>query len=510
MARTLGIPNPEGLKAAELWMGAHPAAPCHVQEQGERTRLDLLIAAEPEVMLGSRVASEFGKKLPFLFKGLSAGSALSIQTHPDLARAREGFDRENAAGIPLDAPVRTYKDDNHKPEMTMALTPFTGLCGFRSPRVVAHLFSLLYTIDEIALFAPALSRMAEARSTGEAKAVAAGSRGGSGSAALPGMIAGESSKAGSKAEPGSGIVENPEETALEASILRELVTGLLGLVPETKSLILGTIRTRIQKARKETEAREYERSPDSQLSGACNQAHLPDSRSGDCPDLKETAFALDWVERLDSIYPLDPGILMPLVLNLILLQPGQAVFIGAGILHAYLEGTALEIMANSDNVIRGGLTPKHIDVTELVKVVRFESGMPERETALPVPGREFESAWPIHAREFRLSRLELKKGMQVSTGSNGPEILLCVQGEMKLAIKEENGGRQQSSLPGGGDDPVSAASPDPLCSPDSTRSGSAPELDFSRGMCLFLTPCGESGLMPILSGEGIVYRASVP
>jgi mannose-6-phosphate isomerase len=80
----------------------------------------------------------------------------------------------------------------------------------------------------------------------------------------------------------------------------------------------------------------------------------------------------EWVIKLYKEYQEDIGVLSPVLLNLICLKPGQAMFLFAGELHAYLDGLGIELMANSDNVLRGGLTPKHVDVPELLKVVNFE------------------------------------------------------------------------------------------------------------------------------------------
>jgi mannose-6-phosphate isomerase len=82
---------------------------------------------------------------------------------------------------------------------------------------------------------------------------------------------------------------------------------------------------------------------------------------------------LEWALRIAALHPNDPGIAVALALNLVVLEPGQALFLPAGYLHAYLEGTGVEIMASSDNVLRGGLTPKHVDVPELLDVLDFHA-----------------------------------------------------------------------------------------------------------------------------------------
>ncbi|MFC7110241.1 mannose-6-phosphate isomerase, class I [Nonomuraea rubra] len=121
--------EPTGEPQAELWMGAHPGAP----STAGGVPLNELIARDPAATLGERCAERFGPVLPYLLKVLAIKRPLSLQVHPTTAQAEAGYAAENARGIPLDDFARTYKDASHKPEMVCALTPFHGLCGFRSP-----------------------------------------------------------------------------------------------------------------------------------------------------------------------------------------------------------------------------------------------------------------------------------------------------------------------------------------------------------------------------------------
>ncbi|MFD0776904.1 mannose-6-phosphate isomerase, class I, partial [Streptomonospora algeriensis] len=130
--RLLGV-EPDGRPQAELWLGAHPGAPSTVITPRGPFSFDELIAAEPEEMLGEHTVERFGERLPFLLKVLAAEEPLSLQVHPDAARARAGFAAEEAAGIPVTAPHRNYRDPFHKPELVLALEPFEALCGFRDP-----------------------------------------------------------------------------------------------------------------------------------------------------------------------------------------------------------------------------------------------------------------------------------------------------------------------------------------------------------------------------------------
>src|SRR4051812_3985443 len=150
IAELLGRPASGGPEA-ELWIGAHPDSPSAAlapvsggrgrhrpeADDGGRLALDTLIAEDPEHHLGSASVAAFGPRLPFLLKVLAAETPLSLQVHPTLSQAREGFAREEAAGVDPAAPERNYKDAFHKPEMIFALTPFEALCGFR-PAAQSH------------------------------------------------------------------------------------------------------------------------------------------------------------------------------------------------------------------------------------------------------------------------------------------------------------------------------------------------------------------------------------
>lgn len=121
----LGV-EPTGEPQAEMWMGAHPGAPSRLDRGTGETTLSDVIAAGPERELGAAAVAKFGPRLPFLLKILAAGAPLSLQVHPDLAQAKEGYADEERRGVPIDAGHRNYKDANHKPELICALTPSTA------------------------------------------------------------------------------------------------------------------------------------------------------------------------------------------------------------------------------------------------------------------------------------------------------------------------------------------------------------------------------------------------
>ncbi len=176
-----------------------------------------------------------------------------------------------------------------------------------------------------------------------------------------------------------------------------------------------------------------------------------------------------WIIKLHEEYPDDIGILSPGFLNLIRLEPGMALFLPAGVLHSYLDGTGMEIMANSDNVLRGGLTPKHVDIPGLMKVVDFE---PQKiNTINPVKISKIEWLYPCDAEEFALSRFSLEKNAgKTPIKTKGPEILICTQGAARILQDKE-------------------------------------KMEISKGESVFI--CGSLEKYE-LAGSGILYRAFVP
>lgn len=129
-------------------------------------------------------------------------------------------------------------------------------------------------------------------------------------------------------------------------------------------------------------------------------------------------------------YPDDPGVLAAMLLNHVRLQPGEALFLGAGVPHAYLNGLSVEIMANSDNVLRCGLTPKHVDVPELLRIVRFEAADPG--ILRPEAGPDGEEVYDTPVDEFRLSRYVLSEGTAGRDLTlDTPQILLCTAGSVR-------------------------------------------------------------------------------
>jgi mannose-6-phosphate isomerase len=328
--------EPTGKPQAELWFGAHPLAPSTVD--GEP--LDKMVTHDPVRVVGEASVEAFGPRLPFLLKVIAAGQPLSLQAHPSREQAEAGFAREQAAGIPRDAPNRTYRDGWPKPELLCALGDTEALCGFREPSETYHLFERL----------------------GVASAL--------------------------------GVVEPLRDDEFPAAErLATVFARLLRLATAERSVITEVVH-----------AAELLEEPD---------------------DL--AAFARTACE-LNDYYPGDPGVLAALLMNRITLERGDALFMPPGNLHAYLSGGGVEIMANSDNVMRGGLTPKYVNVDELLAILDFTPGF----RGLITPVEESPGVWRYltPAPEFALWRLETHgEAVRVPGGTSG-RILLVTDGEL--------------------------------------------------------------------------------
>ncbi|MFM8717671.1 MAG: mannose-6-phosphate isomerase, class I, partial [Spartobacteria bacterium] len=290
----LGQPHPSSEPCAELWLGAHGGGASTIESPEGCFSLPEVIHSAPREVLGGTVAERFHNSLPYLFKVLDARKMLSIQAHPTLAQAREGFEAEETAGVPLKASTRNYKDRNHKPEVHVALTDFWMLHGFRP-------------LEEISA---SLQNVPEFRTL----------------------------------MPDFGSRLQTADSSARAALLRELYERIMTMPQSEVDDFLNSLIARLEK--------------ESPL-------------DNDLPDF--------WALRAAREFPLpdghrDRGIFSIYLLNLVRLKPGQATYQSAGTLHAYLEGVNVELMANSDNVLRGGLTPKNVDVPELMRVVRFDEG----------------------------------------------------------------------------------------------------------------------------------------
>ncbi|HHP1266563.1 mannose-6-phosphate isomerase [Enterobacter cloacae] len=334
-----GIANPNNLPMAELWMGAHPKSSSKIEDaSGQARSLRNVIDADKAALLGDKVAQRFGE-LPFLFKVLCADQPLSIQVHPNKQASEIGFAKENAAGIPLDAAERNYKDPNHKPELVFALTPFLAMNAFRE---FSEIISLLQPV------------------AGAHNAIA-------------------------------HFLENPNAEALS-----QLFASLLNMQGEEKSHALAVLKAALE------------------------------SQQGE---------PWETIRLIAQFYPDDSGLFSPLLLNVVKLNPGEAMFLFAETPHAYLQGVALEVMANSDNVLRAGLTPKYIDIPELVANVKFVAKPAAELLTQPVKnGAELD--FPIAVEDFAFSLHDLSQ-TETTIAQESAAILFCVEGEATLHKGEQ-------------------------------------------------------------------------
>jgi mannose-6-phosphate isomerase len=271
---------------------------------------------------------------------------LSIQVHPSKKHAELEFAAENKKGIPVNAPQRNYKDDNHKPELMLALSEFWLLHGFKPEE---EMMRILATVPELKFLQPVFSMEG-----------------------YKGLY--------------QEVMEMPQQEVNK--VLQPLLDRILPLYKE-------------QELRKQEE------------------------------DFWAARAALTYNEGGN----IDRGIFSIYFFNLVNVHQGEAVFQDAGLPHAYLEGQNVEIMANSDNVLRGGLTPKHVDVPELLKHIRFEATHPHIIRENNTPGHIVVYKTP--APDFELSKISLQAGERVTIQSHSVEIFLVLEGKVQV---EDAGG----------------------------------------------------------------------
>jgi mannose-6-phosphate isomerase len=369
----LGIDNAGQQPFAEYWLGAHPNHPSTIE--GTEVSLSELIREQPGKVLGTSVSKHFSS-LPFLFKILDVRQMLSIQVHPSKESAIKEFALENEKGIPVNAPHRNYKDENHKPELMVALGDFWLLHGFKNEM----------RLKEILQAKPEFHFLL------------------------------------------SIFGENNYKALYEAVMTME---------QEKVDAILSPIL----------------------------QPLLPMYESGQLQRSAEDFWAARAVSTFCKDGHYDRGIFSIYFFNLIHLKKGEGIFQPQGMPHAYLEGQNVEVMANSDNVLRAGLTDKHIDVKELLKHVDFKATIP---AVLPAEN-DFAVTYNSPAQEFELHAYQFK-GQKEIISSQSPEIWFLLSGTAKVTAKEET-------------------------------------IEMKRGEAVFL---GSGEEVTIESGNGEVFRCIVP
>ena len=340
LPRLLNIENPNHAPFAEYWLGVHSGGPSSIEVNKQPVLLSEVIASDPKAALSAPIFNHFGG-LPYLFKVLDVKDMLSIQVHPTKEYAKVAFEKEEAAGIPLNAPNRNYKDKNHKPEIMLAMSEFWLLHGFKS----------------------------------EAKIIE--------------------------------TLENTAEFQVLAPLLRaEGLEGLYQFLMEMDQAQVDSLLTPVVKR-----ALRYKQ--DGKIDKTCPEwwvAKLYDNGAG--------------------MLPIDRGVFSIYLFNIVCIMPGQGIFQEAGVPHAYLEGQNIELMANSDNVLRGGLTPKHIDIEELLEHIKFEPTYPNILNGDLKNSNEVQFPCPVP--DFGLTKITLSQGEAYTNETNSFEMFLVMQGEVLL------------------------------------------------------------------------------
>ena len=339
LGRMRGVPVPTEQPEAEVWVGAHPAAPSRATVDGAESPLNELIVENPSRFLRPDRTSDW---FPFLFKILAIDAPLSIQVHPTPEQAIAGFEDEQARGIAIDAPYRNYKDRYSKPETVIALSPMRVLTGVRPVEQLKTLAA--------AFGAAWLAERAELS---------------------PKQLLTE-------------IIRLPEETASAA--VQHLVDTAPGLL------------------------------------GASNDV---------------VADAAELVRIVDGKYPGDRGLLVAFVMNLVHLAPGESAFTPDGQVHAYVSGTAIELMNPSDNVMRAGLTAKHIDTEELIKVLGEKQDAPVIQRPNPEDGPL--GTYAMWDERMSVTRVRVEEDKPLSYTFKGISAALSVAGKVTIQAKDGNG-----------------------------------------------------------------------
>ena len=325
------LKNDQNKPFAEYWMGAHLSAPAIIDtDQYGSIPLDQLL--EKDKSFGS---------LPYLYKILDVASMLSIQVHPDKASAAVGFEKEEKAGISIDASNRNYKDKNHKPEVMVALSDFWLLHGFLAPALLQK---------RLEDFKP-LNVLVKEFANDDYK----------------------------------NLYQHfmQLDTAASDAILKPLLEEAMASV-----------------------------------------------KNGSVDKMHPHWWANKYYNGVVPTENIDKGIFSIYILNIVYIPKNQGIFQGAGLLHAYLEGQNIELMANSDNVLRGGLTPKHVDINELIQHVQFKPTYPAVMEGTPINVNEVN--YPCPVTDFGLSKIAIKAGESYTIHTQSIEMLLVMEGQMEI------------------------------------------------------------------------------
>ncbi|TID18436.1 mannose-6-phosphate isomerase-like [Venturia nashicola] len=356
---------------AELWMGTHPSLPSKDLETG-RSLLDLV--QDNQALMSSEINQKYENKLPFLFKVLSVNKALSIQAHPNKKLAEQLHAKD----------PKNYPDDNHKPEMTIAVTPFDGLCGFRPLAEISHFLSSVPS--------------------------------------LRWLVGEDAASKFESAIKGKETSSSDSDTASNKKALQSLFTQLMNA---SKSAI---------------EAASADLLTQAQTEG--------DSFAGSGGPANTGAELSALVGRLNSQFPNDIGLFVTFLLNYVKLAPGEAMFLKADDIHAYLSGDIIECMASSDNVVRAGFTPKFKDVNTLTSMLTYNYAPISEQKMDPVPypysmlnAKAYSSSSECNLYDPPIDEFSVVRTVLNDAGAKvtfepiqGPSIVLCTEGKGKISV----------------------------------------------------------------------------
>ena len=370
--------EPSGRPEAELWFGTNRAGSAG---SGPGPDGQYLPDGDPDQGgQPGQLDQQAQPDLPYLVKLLAADRPLSLQAHPDARAAADGYLREEEAGLAPDDPTRSFPDPGPKPELLCAITRFEALCGFRP---VPEALEVARALDVPAHLLDLLDQPGPDAWRNVVGAALAGGGGGGGDGGVGGG-------------DGGGGSDRERDIARLVGAARNVLEGGEPAADRTVHEIV------------EVEA-------EAEVEGGA------------------VARAAEVVCRLADRYPTDPALLLVPMLRRLVLQPGEAMFVGPGVLHAYLGGMALEVMTPCDNVVRGGFTSKHVDTGALVDLLdpgrdpgvqRSVDGVHRYE----VPVEDF-AVWRIEGRHTLRVRTDPPAGAGEPAGRRqGPDVVVAIAG----------------------------------------------------------------------------------
>ncbi len=333
ISQLLGTVAEKDLPYAELWIGAHPKAPSEIMDGEKSYLLSDIIESYPAEVMGKKVTDKFGSNLPFLLKVLSANTALSIQAHPNkkLAEKLHTEDPEH------------YPDDNHKPEIAIALDSLKAIVGFKPIDQLVKVFMEYSELLELFRNKEVMNKLATRK-------------------------------------------DAPDE------IIRSVYSEIMHTGADQLERVINKLKKRFEK----------------------NDALAPEES--------------EFLTQYDN-YGVDVGLISILLFNYITLKPGEGFYTGAGIPHAYIKGNIIECMANSDNVVRAGLTPKFKDVDTLLSMLDYTKSRPEI-----MKPRHNSYTYKTEASEFEITKSVINELHELKNDTL--KILLVLSGKLIIMYAE--------------------------------------------------------------------------